>query len=404
MAAAPQPGLARAVLATALVAGVAVFIAALIASIRATPGIGGVLTGVFAGLFGGLLVAAVGAWLGMRLAAPPVATPVDVALGESLASGLAPLLAELDATRLELNSQANVRATWRVPLGTAGGALYWVWNYFSDESAGVLELLIYLGIGGVGGYFWAIGALSARYTRLYKDRVLPRLAAGFGSISYRLAVVPDLSRLQTEHVVEAFDDASAVDELFGTWRGLDISILELSLHKGSGDDRQTVFDGLIAQVTLPRGLTGVTAVVADDGLSGTLRDWLASGPRQRVRVEDPEFEAAWQVYGTDQIAARALLTPAFMARFKQLAARPGFGRPLALADGNRLLIALPSYGSSLFAAPNFRAPAASRDTLITLHGGIAALLATIDAVIDLDHAARGTAARQPGASAASTSV
>ncbi|QXQ05737.1 DUF3137 domain-containing protein [Sphingosinicellaceae bacterium] len=254
-----------------------------------------------------------------------------------------------------------------------------------------------------GGYFWATAALSGRYVRLYKDRVLPRLAAGFGPISYREAVTPDLAQLRAEHVFADFDDHSCVDELFGTYRGLQVSIMELSLHKGSGDDRRTVFNGLIAQIDLPRGLSGDTAIIADEGMAGTVRDWMMRGDRQRVRVEDPEFEAAWQVYGTDQIGARALLTPAFMERFKQLARRPGFGKPLGLANGNHLLLALPSWGGSPFRTPSFSKPAASRDTLIALHDGIAALLATVDAVIDLDQGSRATAARQvTGGSAART--
>ena len=404
MAGTARPALARTVLITALVAGACVFVASIIASVHKTPGFGGLMTGIFAGLFGGLLVAVAGAWAGMKLARPNVPVPVDTALGDRLAAGLADVLAELEKTRQDLYAQAIARSMWRIPLGVAAGGVLWLWNQFGDEPDGVFGLLINLGIGGMAGYFWAFNALSRRYTRLYKDRVLPRLAAGFGAISYRQAVTPDLDRLRAQHIFAEFDDQSCEDELYGTYRGLDVSIMELTLHKGDGDNRQTVFTGLIAQVTLPRGLTGITAVIADEGVAGTVRDWFARSGRNRVRVEDPEFEAAWQVYGTDQIGARALLTPAFMERFKQLAARAGFGKPLALADGNRLLIALPRWGASLFKTPEFGKPAANRETLAALHDGIAALLASVDTVIDLDQGSRATAARQAGGNAASTSA
>lgn len=404
MADTARPALARTVLVAAMAAGACVFVAAVIGSVHKNPGFGGLMTGIFAGLFGGLIVAVAGAWAGMKLAAPSVRVPVDTALGDRLAAGLSDVLHELETTRQDLYAQAMKRATTRVPAGIAAGVAIWLWSEFGDEPGGIFGLLMNAAVGAVAGYFWAVSALSTRYVRLYKDRVLPRLAAGFGTISYRQAEVPDLARLGREHLFADFDASQCEDELFGTYRGLDISIMELSLTKGSGDDRQSVFNGLIAQVTLPRGLTGTTAVIADEGMAGTVRDWFARSDRQRVRVEDPEFEAAWQVYGTDQIGARALLTPAFMERFKQLARRPGFGRPLALADGNRLLLALPSWGGSLFKAPQFAKPAASRETLTALHDGIAALLVTIDAVIDLDHAARSVAARQADGSAASTSV
>ena len=397
-----RPALGRVVVLSALAAGGAVFVASVSASLHKDPGFGGLMTGIFAGLFGGLLVAAGGAWIGMKLAVPSVPPVIDTALGDRLAAGLADVLGELEATRVDLYAQAVARARWRVPLGIAGGVVFWLMHQSGPDPDGVFELLMDLGVGGMLGYFWATAALSARYVRLYKDRVLPRLAAGFGTISYREAVTPDLVQLRAEHIFDDFDDHSCVDELFGSYRGLQVSIMELSLHKGSGDDRKTVFNGLVAQIDLPRGLTGTTAVIAEEGMAGTVRDWFTRSGSARVRVEDPEFEAAWQVYGTDQIGARALLTPAFMERFKQLSHRPGFGKPLALANGNHLLLALPSGGGSLFKTPSFRKPAASRDTLIALHDGIAALLATVDAVIDLDQGSRATAARQAtGGSAAS---
>ena len=391
-------------LVSALAAGAAVFVASVIASVHKTPSLGGLLTGIFAGLFGGLLVAVGGAWAGMKLAVPSVPPVVDTALGDRLAAGLADVLGELEATRVDLYGQAIARARWRVPLGIAGGAAYWLIRQSGKDPAGLFDLLMFLGIGGVAGYTWAMSALSARYTRLYKDRVLPRLAAGFGAISYREAVVPDLERLRAEHIFAEFDDHSCDNELFGTYRGLDISIMELSLHKGSGDHRQLVFNGLIAQITLPRGLSGVTAVIADEGMAGTIRDWMMRGDRQRARVEDPEFEAIWQVYTTDQIGARALLTPAFMERFKRLAHRTGFGVPLALADGNRLLLALPSQSGSLFRSPSFSKPAANRETLIALHSDIAALLVTVDAVVDLDQGSRATGAQAVAAKPAGEST
>ena len=395
---------AKLVVTTALVAGVAVFIAAIIGSMHKAPGFGGLMTGIAAGLFGGLLVMAGGAWMAMKLVPAAEPTPVQSVLGDQLAASLADVLAELEKTRVDLYSKAMEQAKWRVPAGAIGGALLWVKDVFDKDQSGLFGLLMFVGIGAVGGYFWATASNSAQYKRLYKDKVLPRLAAGFGAISYRQAVPPDLQQLRREHIFQDFDESSATDELYGTYRGLDISILELSLHKKQGDSRTSIFDGLIAQVTLPRGLKGTTAIIADEGMVGAVKDWMQRGPNTRVRVEDPEFEGAWQVYGTDQIAARALLTPAFMERFKLLGQRPGFGKPLALAVDNRLLLALPSWSGTLFKTPELSKPAASRELLVALHDAIGALLQTVDAIIDLDQAARATAARQAGGSAASTSA
>ena len=44
---------------------------------------------------------------------------------------------------------------------------------------------------------------------------------------------------------------------------------------------------------------------------------------ETVRLEHQEFEQRYEVSSTDQIEARALLTPAFMERFVELATRSG---------------------------------------------------------------------------------
>ena len=97
------------------------------------------------------------------------------------------------------------------------------------------------------------------------------------------------------------------------------------------------------------------------------------------------------------LVARALLTPAFMARFLDLGDRPGFMGPLALAQDNVLTIALPKLGrSNLFAPPSYREPAKSEEAVLKLYGDIAAVLRAADAVIDLDQASRAVAANATG--------
>jgi hypothetical protein len=121
---------------------------------------------------------------------------------------------------------------------------------------------------------------------------------------------------------------------------------------------------------------------------GNLAERLRGGPCQPVRLEDPAFERAYEVYGSDQVSARALLTPAFMERFLALASSGRFGAPAALVQDNRLLMALGSMGADLFEPPSYLKPAAGREALTRLHDDIAAVLRAADAVIDLDQAAR----------------
>ncbi|PZQ63217.1 MAG: hypothetical protein DI570_09915 [Phenylobacterium zucineum] len=370
---------------TAAVAGVAVAFG----SIRRTPGLEGWLTGVFGGGFLALLIAAGGAWAVMLLVLRPARKQAEAAMVAD-DHELAPLLRELEAVRLDTVRRVNAAALWRVPLGVVGAAVLWTMSQFTDDPADTFDLLMFMGFGALAGYFWASYQLGADYGRLYKQRLLPRIAAGFGALSWRPAQ-PPLDDFRRHQLFADWDAVEAEDEIAGQYRGLDLSIVELKLTKGSGKHRRTIFQGLTAAVTLPRGLRGVTVVVPDRGLVGNLAKRLSGGELEVVRLEDPAFEKAYEVYGSDQVAARALLTPAFMERFLALGASGRFGAPVALVQDNRLLLAMSAPRASLFEPPSYRKPAAGREAVQRLHDDIEAVLRAADAVIDLDQAAR----RQP---------
>jgi hypothetical protein len=390
-----RPAIARLGLMAVLGTAVVIFVVTAVASFKRSPDLGGLLGGLFGGFFVALLFAGVGAWAMMWLMREPQTEPADPAAGSELATALASTLADLEAIRAEVVRKVRARATWMAPLGVAAAVALWcVGQFGDDEPPDVFDLLMMAGAGGFGGYVLAASKLGSEYRRKYKDQVLPKLAARFDpALGYRQPMGLDLERLRRHRIFREFDAATADDEVVGAYRGLPLSIVELQLTHGSGDDRRTVFDGLLTEVTLPRGLRGVTAVIADSGMFGNLRDRFQSAGCERVRLEDPRFEKAYEVYGSDQIGARALLTPAFIERFMALELH-GFGRSMALAEDNRLMLVMPKTGGKdLFEPPSFSQPAGSRKALVELSDDIAAVLKVADAVIDLDHAARVFAAR-----------
>lgn len=379
----------RTALSGALVLAVVIFVAGVTASYHRSHGTGEILGGVFTSLFVALLVAAAASWAAMSLVSKVATAPPDLAKAGDLERLLAPTLTELEAARTGIVHQINVRLVTHMPLGVAAGVCLWILGQFGREPATFFNLLEFMGVGGAAGWYWASRKLSEQYLRLYKDRVLPQLAAQFGSLSYRRAIEPDMNLLRAQHIFREFDRVVAEDEIYGTYRGMALNIVELKLTYGSGKERRVEFDGLLTTVKLPRHLAGATAVIADNGLLGNLRDRFGAEGREHVRVEDPAFEKAYEVYGTDQVAARALLTPAFMERFLALGQRAGFLQPLALAQDNRLTIALPKAGgANLFKAPSYRRPAKSQRAILELYGNIQAVLRAADAVIDLDQFSR----------------
>ncbi len=67
---------------------------------------------------------------------------------------------------------------------------------------------------------------------------------------------------------------------------------------------------------------------------------------QLIKLEDPEFEKLFAVYGDDQVTARYLLTPGLMQKMTEYRLRTGKNVYFSFAD-SKLFIAV-SYTKNLF--------------------------------------------------------
>jgi hypothetical protein len=367
------------------------FLLILSLSIVQGPGWEGLFKGLFAGGFFALLYAAGFGWLLLWARAPRASKPVQGgAEADALNQLLAPTLRELNAVRAHIIRQVKARSTTRVPLALAAALVVWIVAQWSDEPPDAVDLVIWLFVGALAGEAWAFGRLQREYERLYKSRVLPALAARVGQLTYKPASAGDVEQLRAARILPECDSVHADDEIAGTHRGLGIRIIEARLRRRSGDDTRTVFDGLLIEIMLPRHLTGTTAVLTDEGVFGNLKTRWRTASMEPVRLEHQEFERRFEVYSDDQIEARALLTPAFMERFTALASSSGFSLPGALAEGNRLVVALPKRMGTgdLFEPPPYWKPAGGQ-VLVTLERDIRAVLGMADTVVALDFWAAG---------------
>jgi hypothetical protein len=185
------------------------------------------------------------------------------------------ILTDLEMYRHDISRQVKERSAWRVPACAGVGLCAWTLLALTGAPGDTMDFIVVIIVGGFVGYFWSMHELSLQYDKLYRERVLPRLAASFGEITWRNAVMPDLARLKAEHVFRNFGEARATNELAGTYRGLPINIVELKLMNAEEKKRDTtVFDGLLIDIDLRRDTEATTAVVSDAGAFGNLRDRL----------------------------------------------------------------------------------------------------------------------------------
>ncbi len=134
--------------------------------------------------------------------------------------------------------------------------------------------------------------------------------------------------------------------------------METKRHNNGKTETQvtTIFRGLFFVADFNKHFVGETVVLPDTaeslfGSIGTmLQKWNASRP-QLIKLEDVEFEKAFAVYGTDQVEARYILSPALMQRIMQF--REKSKSKIALSFiGSEVFIAVP-LNDNLFEAPFF---------------------------------------------------
>ena len=201
----------------------------------------------------------------------------------------------------------------------------------------------------------------------------------------------DLGALGPAGLTEPFATATIRNALAGTHDGIPFTLAEAQLYNAQG---YLVFDGMVGGFALRRACPGLTLVTRERGLIGNLIASLGSGI-ERIGLEDPTFEKRFEVYGTDQVWCRTVLTATMLERLvalDEVAHAQGFR--CAFADG-RLLLAL---SGMQWRAPWWRILLPLGGWLDRYRTRLAELVALPAAVVDelaLDRQVPGGPARAP---------
>ena len=211
------------------------------------------------------------------------------------------------------------------------------------------------GLAGFGMFAWG----SSDITKLGKETKLmlvEPVAAQF-DLGYEIAPPrpDDIMTFRSLDLVPGWDREKFEDKLTGMRNETPFEFYEAHLEEkrtttdGKGRTRTTwvtVFKGQCLVVKFHKQFQGVTKVYRDAGAFNFVKKLGQMGKSQRVKLEDPVFEKAFEVYSTDQIEARFILTPDFMERlialertFKGKQVRCAFagGQMLLACEGKDLL-------------------------------------------------------------------
>ncbi len=200
-------------------------------------------------------------------------------------------------------------------------------------------------VGGIlGGGMCAIGCYVAARPSRHAGRLIKARVARFLGFTY-LEDTSDFpfESFEASGLLPSHTGKTLRDHISGEVSGVPITMCdaELTKRRGSGKSSRTVtvFRGPLVIARFPKPSTGRTIVVPDGGSIGNFFAGLRQDAGERVKLESPEFERAFEVYSSDQIEARYLITPTMMERLLAFRARFG-GRVWLAFAGHDLLIAL----------------------------------------------------------------
>ncbi|HBX96952.1 MAG TPA: hypothetical protein DEG72_08655 [Hyphomonas sp.] len=238
---------------------------------------------------------------------------------------------------------------------------------------------------GVGYLYWG-GRDVRRLGKEAKDLIVLPVVRKLG-LQF-LAEPGSVDSIYKHHdvgIVPSWDRANYEDRLTGRRKGVDFELFEAHLEerststdsKGNTQTRwRTVFKGQCLRFEFSKRFYGRTLITRD---SGFFNRFGGGKGMSRAMLEDPVFEKIFEVYTTDQVESRYLLTPDLMQNLVDLEKAFHGGRLKACFDGGEMFITLE--GGNLFEPGSMFKPLDSVDRVRELLTDFAAIFRIMDAVI-----------------------
>lgn len=291
----------------------------------------------------------------------------------ALYGALAPAFTELEDQRLALRRKA-----FRLLLSVAGALAV----------VGVLAMVgafgrlggIAVGVGafiGLAAWGIAMNGPQQAYRGRFKHEIVGRLVAHrYPDATFEPYVGIGIDEFRASRLFrQSIDRYNAEDLIVGRLGATDLRISEVHAeYKTTTTDSKgrprtqwhTIFRGVLCIADFHKHFGGTTLVVPDgaEGFFGSLGRRLQSLGRafsdaKLVELEDPEFERAFAVYGTDQVEARYILSTSLMRRLLDFRTRMDASVHLAFID-ERVYVAVSS-GTNHFEPPSIWSARAAVD-------------------------------------------
>lgn len=243
--------------------------------------------------------------------------------GERFRSTIQPQLQSREADRVAAVKKQNLFTVIGVALGIAAFAACAFLIRAENGDADGWIIGAFVAVFLVGGMMAWGGMALSKLSKETKLMLIEPVSSEFG-MGYQMTpgVPADIYTFRKLGLVPGWDRDKYEDRLTGSRNDMPFDFYEAHLEEkrtttdSKGRTRTTwvtVFRGQCLVVKFHKQFNGVTKVYRDMGMLNWVGK-LGQGKSEKVKLEDPVFEKAFEVYSTDQIEARFILTPDFMER------------------------------------------------------------------------------------------
>ncbi|HET8858351.1 DUF3137 domain-containing protein [Marivirga sp.] len=206
--------------------------------------------------------------------------------------------------------------------------------FFPKEDQGRVMIYVWVAILSILPFVFFFRRFSKSFTKVYKDNVIQKLVHFVDNdLSYNaVGGFPKSQYLRSELFNRTPDKYKAEDLVEGKVGQTHICFSEVKSEyktkSGSGKDRKTewhtIFEGIFFEADFNKDFSTKTFILPDylERTLGFLGKKLQSfnvGRPPLVKLEDPEFEKYFVVYGEDQVEARYILSTSLMKRLTDFA-------------------------------------------------------------------------------------
>jgi hypothetical protein len=257
-----------------------------------------------------------------------------------------------------------------------------------------------LGISGVIFlfFFYIIFSIIPLYKESVKEIIFPKIFSFFGRHYCYNSKGGHMSvrSLEASGIIPYFDFEEKEDYIKGRYKGVGIRFFETklvresinvfgfnSLQEKQPTDPKTVFKGIFILLDMNKTFSGNTIITKDGGI---IKNWLNDkfNGLENVQLEDRIFEKHFQVYSSDQVEARYILTTSFMERLIELAnLLKGSSIQCSFYKKNRILLMIPC-NLNRFEVSSIFYPATFKDDIQTILSQMDLIFQIID-VLELNN-------------------